>query len=78
MGEIVNLRGRRRQRDRQLDAQQAADNRSRFGRTRAEKARDAADAARSSAVLDGARLQPADTRSPSPTTSTDGPPKPVL
>lgn len=63
MGEIVNLRGRRRQRDRQLDAQQAADNRSRFGRTRAEKARDEADAARTNAVLDGARLQPADAAS---------------
>ena len=58
MGEIVNLRGVRRQRDRQAQAQTAADNRSRHGRTRAEKARDEADAARNRAILDGARIDP--------------------
>lgn len=58
MGDIVNLRTHRRQRARKQDAQQAADNRSRFGRTRAEKTRDEADAARGKAVLDGARIDP--------------------
>ena len=58
MGEIVNLRGVRRQRDRETEAQTAADNRSRHGRTRAEKARDEADAARQRAILDGARIDP--------------------
>ena len=58
MGEIVNLRGVRRQRDRQRQAQSAADNRSRHGRTRVEKARDEAEAARQRAILDGARIEP--------------------
>ena len=58
MGEIVNLRTRRRQRDRAEAAQQAADNRARFGRTRAEVGRDRQDQARQQAVLDGARLEP--------------------
>lgn len=57
MGEIVNLRGRRRQRDRQEAERQAADNRARFGRTRAEKARDAQEQARGEAILDGARIE---------------------
>jgi hypothetical protein len=57
MGEIVNLRNRRRQRDRAEAAQQAADNRARFGRTRAEAERDEGDRARAQAVLDGARLE---------------------
>ncbi len=59
MGEIVNLRTRRRQRDRADAAQQAADNRARFGRTRTEVERDRQDQARQQAVLDGARLEPA-------------------
>ena len=58
MGEIVNLRTRRRQRDRAEAAQQAADNRARFGRTRAEVECDRQDQARQQAVLDGARLEP--------------------
>ncbi len=58
MGEIVNLRIRRRQRDRADAAQEAADNRARFGRTRAEVERDRQDQARQQAVLDGARLEP--------------------
>lgn len=75
MGDIVNLRTHRRQRARKQDAQQAADNRSRFGRTLAEKARDEADAARSNAVLDSARLQPGDKVELS--TSTGDPPESV-
>ncbi len=58
MGEIVNLRTRRRQRDRAGASQQAADNRARFGRTREEVARDRQHQARQQAVLDGARLDP--------------------
>ena len=57
MGEIVNLRSHRRRRDKQDASRQAADNRSRFGRTPAEKKRDEAEAALSRAVLDGARLE---------------------
>ncbi len=57
MGEIVNLRTRRRQRDRADASQQAADNRARFGRTRAEAERDRQEQARQQAVLDGARLE---------------------
>ncbi len=56
MGEIVNLRTVRRQRDRDQASQQAADNRARFGRTRAEAERDHRDQARQQAVLDNARL----------------------
>lgn len=77
MGDIVNLRTQRRQRARKQDAQQAADNRSRFGRTRAEKARDEADAARSSAVLDGARLLPGDVASADSPEKPDLPPEPT-
>ncbi len=56
MGEIVNLRTRRRQRDRSDASQQAADNRARFGRTRLEVERDRQEQNRQQAVLDGARL----------------------
>ena len=56
MGEIVNLRKMRRQRDRDQASQQAADNRARFGRTRTEVERDRQGQARQQAVLDGARL----------------------
>ncbi len=58
MAEIVNLRQRRRQLRRAADAQGAADNRARHGRTRAERALDALKAARREAALDGARVEP--------------------
>ncbi len=68
MGEIVNLRTRRRQRERADASQQAADNRARFGRTREEILRDRQAEARQQAVLDGARLDP-----PPPAASEDPP-----
>ena len=58
MGEIVNLRQRRRQQRREADAQAAADNRARHGRTRIERTLDAHEAAQRQALLDGARIQP--------------------
>ena len=58
MGEIVNLRSQRRQIERRQAAQQAADNRSRFGRTNLEKRRDEIESGRRQAALDGARLEP--------------------
>ena len=55
MGEIVNLRLARKARARRAAA--AADvNRAAFGRTKAERARDAEERARGERVLDGARL----------------------
>lgn len=57
MGEIVNLRTRRRQRDRLDRAEQAAGNRARFGRTGMEKERDRMERAQADRVLDGARLE---------------------
>ena len=58
MGEIVNLRRQRRRRERDAAAQAAADNRARHARTPTERARDALEAARRIAVLDGARIGP--------------------
>ena len=58
MGDIVNLRTERRRREKQAAALQAADNRSRFGRTGTQKQRDETEAARRQATLDGARLEP--------------------
>ncbi len=69
MGEIVNLRTRRRQRDRTEASQQAADNRARFGRTPAEVERDRQDQARQQAVLDGARLDAAPPAAEEPPTA---------
>jgi hypothetical protein len=56
MAEVINLRQARKARDRQAAQAQAAANRARFGRTKAEKA---ADAAREEARrhLDGHRLE---------------------
>ena len=56
MGEVVNLRKWRRARDRTAEAAQAEANRTAFGRTKAEKQRDAEEAGRRKAVLDAARL----------------------
>lgn len=58
MGEVVNLRKWRRAREKAADATQAAANREAFGRTRAQKERDAAEAAKREAALRGSRLEP--------------------
>jgi hypothetical protein len=55
MGEIVNLRLARKARARRAAAAAADVNRAAFGRTSAERARDAADRAKVERVLDQAR-----------------------
>jgi Domain of unknown function (DUF4169) len=56
MAEIVNLRRRRKAALRQAEAGEAAENRTRFGRTKAERQKDAASKAREQAQLDHKRL----------------------
>ena len=58
MGEIVNLNRARKARDRAAREAQAAANRTAHGRSKAERTRDEAVAAKRDAVLDGARLEP--------------------
>lgn len=55
MGDVVNFRQARKGLARTAAARQAAENRTRFGRTRAEKQRDAAEQARLQRELDGAK-----------------------
>lgn len=57
MGEIVNLRQIKKQRARAESAEQAAANRARFGRTKAEKQAEALELKRATKVLDGARRE---------------------
>lgn len=55
MAEIVNLNRARKAKRRAGEEAQAAANRAAFGRTRAEKLKDAADRARLEQALDGAK-----------------------
>ena len=57
MGEIVNLNKARKARERQEAEAKAAANRTRHGRTKAEKANDAHAEARRKALLDGAKRE---------------------
>lgn len=57
MAEIVNLNRARKARAKEAAARQAETNRAAFGRTRAEKAAQAAEQARRDALLDGARRE---------------------
>lgn len=57
MAEIVNLRMARKARERARAQQEAAENRVKFGRTKAQKQRDAAEAEREARALDGARRE---------------------
>ncbi len=57
MAEIVNLRRARKDRARAGKEAQAADNRTRFGRTKAEKAEAEAERARAEIGLDGKKLE---------------------
>lgn len=67
MAEIINLRRVRKRLDRERDAVDAAENRARFGRTRAEAANEAAETGRAARTLDGARLDsPGQDRTASP------------
>ncbi len=58
MAEIVNLRQARKQKARADKAQQAAENRAKFGRTKGEKSRDATEDALGRKRLDHAHLTP--------------------
>lgn len=58
MADIVNLRRARKDKARHDRAAQAAANRRRFGRTRAEKTADADADARAKGTHDGKRLEP--------------------
>lgn len=58
MGNVVNLNKARKRRARALAEQQAAENRVRFGRTKAEKQRDAAAAEAAQRKLDRLKLDP--------------------
>jgi hypothetical protein len=60
MGEIVNLRRARKQAMRQLDAQRAAANRLRHGRSKADKVREAALDDKARHDLDGHRIETGD------------------
>jgi len=56
MGEIVSFKRALKAKARAAKETQAAANRAAFGRTKAEKAADAAERARKDALLDGAKL----------------------
>ena len=58
MGEIVNLRRVKKQRARSAAETEAAANRARFGRTKAEREAERLEEERRRAVLDGAALPP--------------------
>ena len=55
MGEIVNLRQVKKQRAKAAAAEAAAQNRAKFGRTKAEKQVDTMEAKRAARLLDGAK-----------------------
>ena len=58
MGDIVNLRTVRKQRDRAEDARKADENRALFGRTKAQKQAEAKAAERAQTQLDNHRREP--------------------
>ncbi len=60
MGEVVNLREARKRRKRAEKDQAAAENRAKFGRTKGQKQKDAADAEKSVRDLEGHRRDPGD------------------
>jgi len=53
MAEIINLRAKRKEANRKAARVQADSNAAKFGRTKAQKSREAQDAARAKAALDG-------------------------
>ncbi len=57
MAEIVNLRIARKARARQNAEREAAENRAKFGLTKAEKQRQSADGERTDRLLDGAKRE---------------------
>ncbi|HMN85363.1 MAG TPA: DUF4169 family protein [Bauldia sp.] len=56
--DIVNLRRARKERDRAAREEEAAANRRRFGRTRAEKEKEAAERDQAARLIDGHRREP--------------------
>lgn len=54
MAEIINLRSARKAKAKAEDTRQAQANRAKFGRTKAEKLRDQAEADRAARAIDGA------------------------
>ncbi|TPG57198.1 DUF4169 family protein [Roseomonas nepalensis] len=66
MAEIVNLNRARKARDRAAAGEKAAANRAAHGRTKAERARDAAAERERNVLLDGARLDGPATGKPAP------------
>ncbi len=58
MGEIVNLREARKRREKAARDAQAAENRTRFGRTTGEKQEDQRERERRTALLDQSKLDP--------------------
>jgi len=60
MVEIVNLRMARKARERARAAQQATENRAKFGRTRAQKDKERAEAERAARIVDNAKIEPED------------------
>lgn len=60
MGDLVNLKQFRKRAAREQSEQQAAANRSRFGRTRAERKRDELRASRADSLLDQHRIDSED------------------
>ena len=71
MDDVVNLRRARKARDRAAASEQAAENRIRFGRTKAERDRIAAQEALEASRLDGHRLA-AEAPDTGPHTAKDG------
>lgn len=65
MGDLVNLRLVRKRRARDLKQAEAAENRSKFGRTRQERDRRQDEAARADRHLDGHRIGEHETLEPS-------------
>ena len=57
MAELVNLNRLRKAKKREDDARQAEVNRAKFGRTKAEKARDLAEVTKLEAELDGKKVE---------------------
>ena len=62
MGDIVSLRSARKRVQRQRDQKAAAENRVRFGRTKAERSLEAARTAKSISDLSGHRVETGDER----------------
>lgn len=60
MAEIINLRQARKARGRAAAERQAEANRAKFGRTKAEKAREKSESDARARLLDGARREPTD------------------